>query len=164
MGSSNVVSLFDENAATSERPASRPEASEQSQEYIARCIERFDRWWPTAPEPVKAHISALVAERRELASAQRWNSEAREVLEFFNKVRERAGDGLRGYKPVDSNLRHIRGRLAEGVTVQELRAVVAVKWREVQAGEFDARYFRPETIFNATKFQSYLAQLPTGGE
>jgi len=55
---------------------------------------------------------------------QKPKDQAMEVLDFLN---EKAGTH---YKPTTRNLSFILKRLEEGYTVQELRAVVAMKYRE----------------------------------
>jgi uncharacterized phage protein (TIGR02220 family) len=74
------------------------------------------------------------------------------ILAYLN---EKTGSN---YKPVESNLKFIRGRLAEGATAEEVRAVIDAKVKE-WAGKPQATYLRPETLFNATKFASYVGQL-----
>jgi len=114
-------------------------------------IARFTRWWPTAPARVKTAIRKIVAEEE----AKAHDAEAREILEHLNSKRP----GKRGFRAVETHLRLIRARLADGITAQQLRAIVTVKARQVAAGEFPERYLRPETLFNATKCENYLGEL-----
>lgn len=70
-----------------------------------------------------------------------------EVLDYLN---EKAGTK---YKPVESNLKFIRARLKD-YSVADLKAVVdrqVAKWN----GTSMQMYLRPETLFNATKFETY---------
>lgn len=70
-----------------------------------------------------------------------------EVLEYLN---ENAGTK---YRPVESNLKFIRARLKD-YSVADLKAVVdrqVAKWK----GTSMQMYLRPETLFNATKFETY---------
>ncbi|MBQ2871622.1 conserved phage C-terminal domain-containing protein [bacterium] len=70
-----------------------------------------------------------------------------EVLGYLN---EKAGTK---YKPVESNLKFIRARLKD-YSVADLKAVVdrqVAKWK----GTSMQMYLRPETLFNATKFETY---------
>jgi uncharacterized phage protein (TIGR02220 family) len=85
---------------------------------------------------------------------------AKQVLEYLN---ERAG---RSYQPVESSLKFIRARLDEGATEQDCRSVIDAKVEEWADDRKWAKYLRPETLFNATKFAGYVGQLgadpPTG--
>lgn len=83
---------------------------------------------------------------------QKRKTDAIEVLTFLN---QKAG---RNYRPTDTNLGFIVGRLAEGATVTECRQVIAKKCRK-WLGTDQADYLRPETLFNKTKFNSYQGEL-----
>lgn len=74
------------------------------------------------------------------------------VLQYMN---DKAG---KRFKPVNSNMRFIRARLAEGATVEEMKAVVDLKVADWRGTEMDW-YLRPETLFNATKYQTYAANI-----
>jgi uncharacterized phage protein (TIGR02220 family) len=81
------------------------------------------------------------------------NAQALQVLEFLNKA---AG---RGYRAVEANLKPIRARLAY-TALADIKSVIAAqcdKWRDDPKM---ADYLRPETLFNSTKFESYLGALP----
>lgn len=76
------------------------------------------------------------------------------ILQHLN---ERAGHA---YRPVESNLRMIRARLAEGATPEECRAVINAKVAQWAKDAKMAEYLRPATLFNATNFAQYAGQLP----
>ena len=80
-------------------------------------------------------------------------TEAREYLEFLNA---KAG---KHFRPVPSNLRFIEARLAEGVTLQDLKTLTVRKCRE-WLGTDQEKFLRPETLCNATKCHSYLGAIP----
>jgi uncharacterized phage protein (TIGR02220 family) len=88
---------------------------------------------------------------RSLASQRR--NDALHILEFLNG---RAG---RHFKPVPANLRFIEQRLAEGVTVQDLKTLTVRKCGEWLGTDME-KFLRPETLFNATKCHSYLGDIP----
>lgn len=70
------------------------------------------------------------------------------VLDYLN---EKAGTH---YKPVESNLKFITARLKD-YSIEDLKSVIDKKvaeWKETPM----QKYLRPETLFNATKFESYL--------
>jgi uncharacterized phage protein (TIGR02220 family) len=55
----------------------------------------------------------------------------------------------------ESNRKFIRARLREGYTFDDFKRVIDnqwIKWKDTDMAE----YMRPETLFNATKFQSYI--------
>lgn len=77
----------------------------------------------------------------------------REVLEYLN---EQTGHS---YKPVESNLKLVRARLAEGSSVDECKAVIDSKVSEWASDAKMAQFLRPDTLFNATKFAQYSGQI-----
>ena len=72
-----------------------------------------------------------------------------EVIDYLNS---RTG---RSYKHCESNRRFIRARLAEGYTIQDCKDVIDKKCVEWMGKDME-KYLRPETLFNATKFQNYV--------
>lgn len=73
------------------------------------------------------------------------------VLEHLN-----AKAGKR-YRPVEANLRLIRARLRESAC-SDVLAVIDTKASEWAGTEYE-KYLRPETLFRAGKFESYVGQL-----
>lgn len=75
------------------------------------------------------------------------------IIEYLNiKARKK-------FKNVESNAKFIRARFEKGYTVDDLKQVIDTKvadWLDTE----QAKYLRPETLFNATKFQSYINQKP----
>ena len=78
--------------------------------------------------------------------------DAREILQFLN---EKAG---RSFRETDTNLRLIEARLKSGATVANCRGVIARKVREWGQDPKMQKYLRPETLFSATHFESYLGE------
>ncbi len=76
--------------------------------------------------------------------------QAVEVLEFLNQK------ASRNYRSVEENLRFIRARL-NTCSVADLKGVIARKTREWLNTEH-AKYLRPATLFNATKFEQYIGE------
>jgi uncharacterized phage protein (TIGR02220 family) len=73
------------------------------------------------------------------------------IIEFLNLM------SSRGFRTSKSNNKFIVGRLNEGYSTEDLLNVVNVKcsqWLDTDMG----KYLRPETLFNATKFPSYLEE------
>lgn len=81
------------------------------------------------------------------------HGDAKEIIAFLN-----AKTG-RSYRLSPTNVRLIEARLKSGASVQDCKSIIA---RKVRAWLTDPKmvvYLRPETLFNATKFESYLGEL-----
>jgi uncharacterized phage protein (TIGR02220 family) len=79
-----------------------------------------------------------------------------EVIDHFKAVTGKA----RISKKAEGTRKHIRARLRDdAILLLDLKAVIDHKAAQVLRGEFPAKYLRIETLFNATKCQSYLAEL-----
>jgi uncharacterized phage protein (TIGR02220 family) len=68
------------------------------------------------------------------------------------------------FRLVESNLKFIRSRLEEGATVDELIDVARLKLHQWKNDSAMRKYLRVETLYNATKFQSYLAEVEAARE
>lgn len=109
--------------------------------------KRPDEWcldWQAKETP---HIEINLGDTRP------YREEAKEVLAFLN---EKSG---RRYREIGANLDMIIARLKSGVTVQQCKTLIARKVRDWGADEKMAKYLRPETLFNRTKFEAYLAEV-----
>lgn len=78
--------------------------------------------------------------------------ETKEVIDYLNKVA-----GTR-FKNTPANDKFINGRLSEGYTIEDFKAVIDKKVKDWLKDAKMRVYLRPETLFNATKFQSYLSE------
>lgn len=87
--------------------------------------------------------------------------QALEVLEFLNAKTGRKFRGLDGRGRPTANLALVINRLKTGVTVQDCKTVIARKFREWGNDDKMRQYLRPETLFGASKFESYLGQCVT---
>ncbi len=63
---------------------------------------------------------------------------------------------------MDPNLRPIDARLRSGVTEDQCRRVIDCKVRDWRDDPKMAKFLRPETLFNATKFEGYLGEVTSG--
>ena len=73
------------------------------------------------------------------------------VIEYLNEKTKRK------YSiKTDSNRKFITGRLAEGYTEEDLKAVIDTMCSKWLHDNKMNMYLRPETLFNATKFQTYF--------
>lgn len=80
--------------------------------------------------------------------------QAREILAFVN-----AKKNGNPFPESRKNLDFIVKRLKDGFSVGDLRAIVAIKWRQVEEGKFERQYFRPATLFNEEKCNQYIGEL-----
>ncbi len=62
-----------------------------------------------------------------------------------------------------SNRNHIRARMKEGATLQDLKYVIDIKTPQWINGNMD-EYLRPTTLFNSEKFEGYLNESKRNGE
>jgi len=76
-----------------------------------------------------------------------------QVLEWLN---HKAG---KNFRPVEANLGLIRARLKDGLAVWQLKAIVSTKVDAWKGTEM-AHYLRPSTLFNKTKCEQYVGELP----
>ena len=75
-----------------------------------------------------------------------------EAKEVINHLNSKTG---KSFRITDSNLKFVLSRLSDGFSLSELKNVIDKKAVEWSGTDMD-KYLRPETLFNATKFQSYL--------
>lgn len=78
-----------------------------------------------------------------------------DVREILNYLNARTNSG---YRFVKSTATLIEARLKEGATIEEMRQVISHKSSE-WLGTTMEKYLRPETLFNATKYNQYVGQL-----
>lgn len=76
-----------------------------------------------------------------------------EVIEYLN---QKAG---KNFKPNGANAKFINARLGEGATVEQCKSIIDAKVNEWAGDEKMSKFLRPETLFNQTKFESYLNAL-----
>lgn len=99
-------------------------------------------------------LEAAVSKNQKLQKLQK--EEATEVLRFLNEKTSRS------FRYVDGNLRLIEARLKSGATVQDCKSVIARQCRAWLSDPKMSVYLRPETLFNATKFESYRGLAEAG--
>lgn len=71
-------------------------------------------------------------------------------------LNERAG---RSYQAVKANLALIAGRLKEGVTPDQCKAVIDFKVAAWSADSKMSSYLRPKTLFSPTNFAQYVGEI-----
>jgi uncharacterized phage protein (TIGR02220 family) len=97
----------------------------------------------------------LVPLARDGGKAKRKAEIKTEALQYLDFLNAKAG---KHFRPVPSNLRFIEARLAEGVTLQDLKTLTVRKCRD-WLGTDQEKYLRPETLCNPTKCHSYLGEI-----
>lgn len=75
------------------------------------------------------------------------------VIDFMNRM------GKKKFRPVKATVSAINARLKDGYTLEQIYAVVEWKWFDWGGTDME-RYYRPITIFAASKFDSYLNEVP----
>ena len=83
-------------------------------------------------------------------------------VQVINYLNTKIGTSFRRWKPngfiPSISAEFVLARLAEGVTVQQMLDVIDMKVKE-WLGTPQAIYLRPQTLFNQTKCETYIAQL-----
>ena len=82
------------------------------------------------------------------------NNDVDEVINYFKEI---TGKNRISNKS-EANRKFIAARLKE-YTVQDLKDVIDLKFKQWKNDSSMSKYLRIETIFNATKFQSYIGEL-----
>jgi uncharacterized phage protein (TIGR02220 family) len=113
-------------------------------------VDEFASIWEKADKDEKKLIRAMVEKHYEKPHAKMWNKQADEVLSFLN---EKTG---RNYRHVDTNLKPIVMLMKTGVSQEQMYAVVAMMCRKWAGDSKMDDYLRPATLFNKTKFESYI--------
>ena len=87
-----------------------------------------------------------------------------DFLEVFNHFKQVTGKQVKA-KSTASLIRRsdkykkINGRLTDGATVEQCKSVIDAKYKEWKDNAKMKQYIRFETLFNKTKFESYLDEL-----
>jgi len=111
----------------------------------------------TLDEPSSLIGKDLEGKGKDLNGSDRGAPRARDaqsILEFLN---HKAG---RNYQPTPVNLGFIRARLKAGATVDQCRAIIGRKTAAWKGNAKMDQFLRPATLFNETKFEQYLGELP----
>jgi uncharacterized phage protein (TIGR02220 family) len=83
-----------------------------------------------------------------------------EVVELLNRL---TGKNYRPTKD-SSTYNFISARLNDGYSVEQLKSVIEYKVNQWSKDDFMKKYLRPETLFNKTKFESYVNEIPSNKE
>lgn len=107
---------------------------------------------PNQTKPEELRLVPAVAVTS-LVNGRKYREESKIVLAFLN---EKSG---KKFREVDATLGMIEARLKSGVEIQECKSLIARKVREWTTDPIMSKFIRPETLFNKTKFESYLAEV-----
>lgn len=86
-------------------------------------------------------------------NGREYRTDSKEILAFLNL---KTG---KHFREVEANLSMIEARLKSGVDVQTCKTLIARKVRDWTPKPEMVGYLRPETLFNKTKFETYLAEV-----
>jgi len=75
------------------------------------------------------------------------------TLEYLNEKSNK------NFRPVDSNIKLIASRVAEGADLDDLKSVIDLKCKAWLKDSKMNGFLRPKTLFNATNFDNYLGQV-----
>lgn len=107
----------------------------------------------TKPEPIKPLSGKPDAAANLPAVAEPEPAKPEhQAIEYLNKKTGRE------YQLVEANLKLVRARLKEGFTLDDLIDVVDLKCSQWATNPKMREYLRPATLFNAEKFNQYIAQ------
>lgn len=129
-----------------------------------RLNERLMKEWKEAKlkqafyaERAKAGADARWAEKPArtptVNNGRNYVAESKEVLTFLNEKTHKQ------FRAVDATLAPIQARLKSGIDVQTCRTLIMRKVHDWLADEKMTKFLRPETLFNKTKFEGYLAEV-----
>lgn len=114
---------------------------------VTKDLERGDT--ATSPEPGTV-IRTTKSNTRQVQPAKALREAATRAIIYLNV---KAGTH---YRATEANMKFAIARLFEGATEADLIAVVDLKLAD---RDFDRKYLRPETLWNATKFAGYIGQV-----
>jgi uncharacterized phage protein (TIGR02220 family) len=81
------------------------------------------------------------------------DNEITEILKYFNEI-----TGSKIVLTSPSNKKFVKDRLEQGYSVEDLKKVIDVKYKEWKGTNME-EYIRIQTLFNETKFQKYILQI-----
>ena len=136
METTNVISIFGEQPVT------------QSE------IDRFADWFHRISDSDRERVRAIVSGPRKHDRVK--FSDIKAVLRHLS---DETGTVFRHSTPNRGRTKHcefVRNLLAKGYTVEHCRMVIDLKSQEWGGDEKFRRFLRPQTLFQASKFDQYL--------
>lgn len=112
-----------------------------------------NRW---GKKPVKGDKVVITSDNIKLNKIKlEIHNQVVEVINYLNKATHKKFSITS-----KANLMLVKARLAEGRSVADCKQVIDTKVAEWATNKDMAKFLRPETLFNATKFDSYINQDP----
>jgi len=96
----------------------------------------------------------LKSSPKHIEAAMEGNDRATAVIEYLNKVTGKK------FRPTPTHKNVIKARLKEGHTIEEMYCVIEWQTYSWQQDASMAKYLRPATLFQASKFDGYLQDVP----
>ena len=116
--------------------------------------ERFTALWETCSPEDRAWIHDFT-KKNQLHYDYVVAIKARSILAHMSKTK-----GGRAFREVNSNLTGIIRVLDEGISPEDITAMISNQWKLWQGDQVTRQWFRPCTLFGPKKFDNYLAQTP----
>lgn len=137
------------HGSTVDQPEHQPEANSSSSSSSSSSLQKQKT--NTLSSFEKTELDDALQKVREESRVLK--QEAIEILNFLNlKANKR-------FPPNETNLGFIRARLKEGADRQTCFSVIAMKCREWLTDPDARKWLRPATLFNRTKFNTYIGEL-----
>ena len=81
-----------------------------------------------------------------------YSNDAKNIILYLNSK------ARKNFRITKSNMKFINARLKEGVSYEDMCKIIDLKVEQWSGTSMDD-YLRPETLFNATKFETYYQQI-----
>lgn len=112
--------------------------------------------YPSQPRATRTSQPRATHKRKKETLKENYTKESKLVIGYLNEIK-----GGIGFTYTLRNLSYPLARLKEGHTIEDLKAVIIVKWKDP---DFNKKYFRPSTLFNSDKFEGYLMEAMSNKE
>lgn len=112
----------------------------------------FERYSLSLSESELEEIIELSKNSKLPAKKDKYEDDAKNVLEFLNLTAKKK------FRPVLANLKFIKARLKEH-PIEILKQIIQLKTFEWKDDFKMNDYLRPETLFNQTKFETYVQKI-----
>lgn len=153
-----------------EPPSTIPEPGAEPVSHDPKAPDKTE----AKPGPARPITESLISESGEKALSGAAHQDGVDKSETTATAKARAAATAAAHEAIDylnakagTKYRHSKAdlkfaidrQLIDKASLADLKAVVDAKVAEAAAGKFDRKYLRPETLWNATKFGSYIGQV-----
>lgn len=97
-------------------------------------------------------------EEREIEKGKKDKNILKNIMHIVLYLNEKTGKNFHANNKATTKF--IKARLEEGRTVEQMKKVIDHKCKEWLNDPKMKKFLRPETLFNATKFESYINEVP----